>query len=172
MSVPIKGETPRNFIIPPSSTMGFCVALIRIFLGIKLFVMGLTKWSWIFGRNKGSFAVFVNDLLHNGIPLVWYAPFLRNTVLNHLNIFTWLVVIGELVLGLMLMFGFCTRLASFLAIIMLFHYLCASWGLGIGFQGLNQALILMAFICMITGAGRVLGIDFDNANKNNRSILW
>ncbi len=171
MSLPVNNGPPRSLIIPPNGTMGFCLAIIRIFLGVRIFVPGLAKWSWITGR-ESKFEPLVHHLINNHLALTWFTPFLKNLVSYNINLFTWMMVVGELVLGVMLMAGFCTRLAAFLAMIMLFCYTCGSWYLGSAYQGMNEALFVMAFVCMITGAGRVFGFDFDMAHRNNRSILW
>ena len=171
MSVPVNPGPPRNFILPSTSSMTNSVALIRIFLGIKLFVHGLMKWSWLFSHDT-RFGSLLNYWMAKRIPLDWYSNMILSRVMMHVNVFTWLVVFGELILGLMLIVGFCTRLASIMAIFLLLNYTFASWGLGMAFQGMNEALLVMAFICLITGAGRVLGLDFDMAHRNNRGFLW
>ena len=58
------------------------------------------------------------------------------------------------------------------AIVMLLNYMFATWNLGFQWQGLNQSLIAIAFTCMVTGAGRVFGLDVSNAFKNPKSVWW
>ena len=149
--------------------MGSCLAVLRIFLGVKLLVAGLEKWKWIAESGLGP---KLSDWIHHGAPIYWYVPFLENTVLRNSALFTWIVVFGEVILGLLLIFGLYTRIAGFLAIIMLLNYMFATWNLGFQWQGLNQALIGIAFTCMMTGAGRVFGLDVSNAFKNPKSIWW
>lgn len=156
-------------ITPDFGTMGSCLAILRIFLGVKLLVAGLEKWKWITETGLGA---KLSEWIHYGAPIYWYVPFLTNTVLRHSHLFTWLVVFGELILGALLIFGLYTRLASFLAIIMLINYMLATWNLGFQWQGLNQSLIAIAFTCMVTGAGRVFGLDVSNSFKNPKSIWW
>jgi thiosulfate dehydrogenase [quinone] large subunit len=166
-----RGGVPRTSvsITPDFGTMGSALAILRIFLGIKLLVAGIEKWKWITytGLDKR-----IGDWFYHKAPIYWYIPFLQNTVLRHTHLFTWLVVFGELILGAMLIFGLYTRLASFLAIIMLLNYMFATWNLGFQWQTMNQALIAIAFTCMATGAGRIFGLDVSNAFKNPKSVWW
>ena len=171
MVSPDRGGLPRAAvsITPDFSTMGSCLALLRIFLGVKLLIAGLEKWKWITLTGLGE---KLTDWIHRGAPIYWYVPFLESSVLRHSHLFTWLVVFGEVILGVMLIFGLYTRLASLFVIIMLLNYMFATWNLGFQWQGLNQSLIAIAFTCMVTGAGRVFGLDVSNAFKNPKSIWW
>jgi thiosulfate dehydrogenase [quinone] large subunit len=156
-------------ITPDFGTMGSCLAILRIFLGIKLLVAGLEKWHWV---SHSGLSAKLLEWIHRGAPIYWYVPFLERSVLRHPDLFTWLVVFGEVILGALLIFGLYTRLASFFAIVMLLNYMFATWNLGFQWQGLNQALIAIAFTCMVTGAGRVFGLDVSNAFKNPKSVWW
>ncbi|HLJ56842.1 MAG TPA: DoxX family membrane protein [Chthonomonadaceae bacterium] len=171
MVSPDRGGLPRAAvtITPDFGTMGSCLALLRIFLGVKLLIAGIEKWRWVTQTGLGE---KLGDWIHHKAPIYWYVPFLESSVLRHSHLFTWLVVFGEIILGIMLVFGLYTRLASFLAIVMLVNYMFLTWNLGFQWQGLNQALIAIALTCMITGAGRVFGLDVSNAFKNPKSIWW
>ena len=83
-----------------------------------------------------------------------------------------LVSIGELGIGLALITGTTTRLASFLGVTMVLNYM---WAKGQTFwvPTSNDALfILILLVLGMTGAGRVLGIDYFLVRKYPRSWLW
>lgn len=167
------GGAPRALvsIAPDYGTMGWCLAILRIFLGVQLLMAGIGKWGWL---AHSRLPYILNTWLYTEprAPISWYVPFVVNSVLRHVNTFTWLVVFGEIILGTLLIFGLFTRLAAFFALIMLLNYLFVTWNLGLQWQGLNEALIAIAFTCMATGAGRIFGIDVSNAIGNPRSVWW
>jgi len=171
MVSPDRAGLPRAAvtIAPDLGPMGPCLAILRIFLGGKLLIAGMEKWKWITQTGLGD---KLNEWIHRGAPTYWYVPFLENTVMRHIHLFTWLVVFGEIVLGLLLIFGLYTRIACFLVIVMLLNYMFLTWNLGFQWQTLNESFIGIALTCMVTGAGRVFGLDVANSFKNPKSIWW
>jgi uncharacterized membrane protein YphA (DoxX/SURF4 family) len=102
---------------------------------------------------------------------VWYRPFLSSIVLPHLELFTRLVLIGELYVGFALLLGLTTRLAALVSIFMLLNYLFAKSSIT-GIPGLDTADLVLSLIVLVTAAGRVLGLDHFLYRRFPRVPLW
>jgi thiosulfate dehydrogenase [quinone] large subunit len=108
-----------------------------------LIVRVYTGWQWLdagwgkiqnpawFGPNAGSALTgFVNGALQKSTgdhPDVndWYAAFLQAVVLPHAGLFSNVVAVGEVLVGLGLIFGALTGIAAFFGTIMNANYLFA-----------------------------------------------
>ncbi|HEV2109823.1 MAG TPA: TQO small subunit DoxD [Gammaproteobacteria bacterium] len=102
---------------------------------------------------------------------LWYRPFLADVVLPHLDLFTMLVLVGELYVGFALLLGLTTRLAVAVALFMLLNYWFAK-PFTIGIPGIDTADIVLAVIVLVTAAGRVLGLDRYLHRRYPRVPLW
>ena len=102
---------------------------------------------------------------------VWYRPFLTDVVLPHLDLFTTLVLAGELYVGFALLLGLTTRLAAGVAIFMMLNYLFAKSSL-LGIPGIDTADIALAVIVLVTHAGRVWGLDGYLHRRYPRALIW
>jgi uncharacterized membrane protein YphA (DoxX/SURF4 family) len=87
----------------------------------------------------------------------FFLPMLQSAH-NHPKIFGSLITLGELAVGLCLLLGVATRLASFLGLLLLGSITAAS-GQGLAPPGnaLLMAAIMLTFV--ISPPGRVLGVD-------------
>ena len=131
--------------------------LARLYLGYEFFMAGWEKLSnpvW-FGSGAGAaLNGYVNGALaktagaHPDVQM-WYASFLQNTVLPHVNGWSNAVVLGELAIGLGLIVGTFTCTAAFFAFFMSFNFMLA------GTVSMNPVLILVALGIM--SAHRVAG---------------
>ena len=102
---------------------------------------------------------------------VWYRPFLADIVLPHLDLFTALVLVGELYVGCAMLLGLTTRLAAGVAIFMMLNYWFAKSSV-IGIPGIDTADIVLALIVLVTAAGRVLGLDGYLHRRYPRVPFW
>lgn len=102
---------------------------------------------------------------------VWYRPFLADVVLPHLDLFTTLVLAGELYVGCAMLLGFTTRLAAGVAIFMMLNYWFAKSSV-IGIPGIDTADIVLAIVVFATAAGRVWGLDGYLHRRYPRVPLW
>ena len=94
------------------------IALLRIFVGIFFLVFGQYK---VFGTEftlHGGFEESIRGFLAQG-AYPWMAPILRNVVLPHARVCAFLTGYGELLIGLGLIFGVLTRLASVFGILLM-----------------------------------------------------
>jgi uncharacterized membrane protein YphA (DoxX/SURF4 family) len=102
---------------------------------------------------------------------LWYRPFLSEVVLPHLGLFTNLVLIGEIYVGLAMLLGLTTRLAAAVSIFMLLNYFFAKSSV-IGIPGIDTADLVLSLIVLVTAAGRVLGLDQMLHKRFPRVPIW
>jgi uncharacterized membrane protein YphA (DoxX/SURF4 family) len=107
----------------------------------------------------------------SGTARLWYRPFLSNIVLPHLGLFTNLVLIGEIYVGIAMLLGFTTRLAAMVSIFMLLNYWFAKSSVT-GIPGLDTADLVLSSIVLVTAAGRVAGLDQFLYRRFPRVPLW
>lgn len=89
----------------------------------------------------------------------WYASFLTTAVVPHVATWAAIVTAGEALVAVSLIFGVFARLGAAAAIYMLVNYLFAS-GLAIWDPKSHDVPdILLAFVVLMTGPGRVFGLD-------------
>lgn len=129
----------------------------RLYLGYEFLMAGWGKMAnaaW-FGTGAGAAlngfvqgAVAKTTGLHPDV-YQWYASFLQSSVLPHVMIWSNVVVVGEILIGLGLIVGLCTRYAAFFAFFMAFNFLLA------GTVSVNPTLALVAILIML--AHRVAG---------------
>lgn len=107
--------------------------IVRLYVGYEWFMAGYTKLSnpvW-FGEKAGvAITGFVTNALTKTVgehPDVqgWYASFLQNIVLPNAALWSRMVVIGEILVGLGLILGIFTGLAAFFGGFMNVNYLLA-----------------------------------------------
>ncbi len=151
--------------------MGAMLAMLRIFAGAFLLHSGMGKIAWLSSNQLGPMLKGV-AAAGGGGPLAFYMRFLAQSAIPHASQLSWLVVVGEIGLGSLLLLGLFTRAAALLALFMNANYLLAFWGAGAATQGINLAFVLMEFTFLVVGAGRVCGIDARLAAKHPRWILW
>ncbi len=134
------------------------LAVLRIYVGYYLFFQGIGKFQrnfpqgdWI-GRQIGDIASL--DLYP------WYKTFLQNYVVPYSELFGYLVMIGEIAVGVCLLLGLFTRLSAFVGLIMLCnYYLGPGTARGGAMLAQQQTFIIALAIFVLAGPGRTLGLD-------------
>lgn len=165
---------------PHASTIG--LVLVRIFLGgFFLFsAYGMLQSPQHFIANL-SWATAGNGLFVVGNVWPAYGAFLAHTVHGNAHLVGWMVIVGQLIVGLFLLLGFLTRLAAGLGFIMATLFLLATMhlagargGIDIAFimLGLNGGFMAMTMACLVAGAGRTFGIDAFLMRTTGAKILW
>jgi thiosulfate dehydrogenase [quinone] large subunit len=131
--------------------------LVRLYLGWSWLQPGLDKLqspAWV-GANAGAALTgFINGALAKTVgehPDVqgWYAAFLQSFVLPNAKVFSYLVAIGETLVGVALILGAFTGIAAFFGILMNFNYLLS------GAVSINP--ILLALGILIVTAWKTAG---------------
>lgn len=134
------------------------ISLLRIYIGYYLLWQGVRKFQrdfpkgdWI-GRQIGDIATL--DLYP------WYKKLLTDYVVPHHELFGYLVMVGEIVVGACLLLGLLTRFNAFVGLFMMINYM---FGPGMARGGAllaqQQTFIIGLFIILMSGAGRTLGLD-------------
>jgi uncharacterized membrane protein YphA (DoxX/SURF4 family) len=132
------------------SSRQWLFVLARVYLGISFF------FSDHGNAQPNELTGFLKFAARNGYS--WYQYFLNSVVAPHSATFGTLVVIAEIYVGIALVIGFTTRLASCVALFLLLNYMCAKGALPWG-PGIDQSDIILAVIILSSDAGRIFGID-------------
>ncbi|MCX7919246.1 MAG: DoxX family membrane protein [bacterium] len=146
------------------------IACLRIAVGYFFFQAGWTKLTGRFISNNMLLTTLNEWVQH--IPTAWYKNFMVNFVMPHTTIFSYLVVYGEIFIGLALMFGLMTRLSAAVAFVMNLNYhLATSWQSGAAGM-INKIFIICELVILISAAGRVFGLDRILHKKYPRIPVW
>jgi thiosulfate dehydrogenase [quinone] large subunit len=146
------------------------IALLRIYIGYYFFMQGIRKFQrdfpkgdWI-GRQIGDLATL--DIYP------WYKHFLANYVVPHHELFGYLVMFGEILVGAGLILGLLTRISAFVGLFMVINYY---FGPGMARGGAmvaqQQTFIVSLVIFLLSNPGRTLGLDgliFSSKGKGAR----
>jgi uncharacterized membrane protein YphA (DoxX/SURF4 family) len=135
--------------------------LARVYLGVSFF------FSDHGNARPNELTGFLKFAAKNGYS--WYQSFLNSFVVPHSATFGTLVVVADVYVGIALVIGFTTRLASCVALFLLLNYMCAKGALPWG-PGIDQSDIILAVIILFSDAGRIFGIDKLLANRFPK--LW
>ncbi|MBI2409639.1 DoxX family membrane protein [Candidatus Kaiserbacteria bacterium] len=131
--------------------------LVRLYLGYEWLIAGWEKVMnpvWVGPGAGAAVSGFVKGALaktggaHPDVSW-WYAEFLRGVVLPNATIWSNIVAVGELLVGVGLLVGLFTGLAAFFGFFMNMNYLLA------GTVSTNPVLLVLALAVML--AHRVAG---------------
>ena len=124
--------------------------LARIYLGISFL------FSDHGNAQPNELAGFLKYALRNGYG--WYQSLLNWVVVSHSSTFGTFVVIAEIYIGIALVLGLTTRLATLVALFLLINFMCAKGALPWG-PGIDQSDMILALIILLSDAGRTFGLD-------------
>jgi uncharacterized membrane protein YphA (DoxX/SURF4 family) len=124
--------------------------LARVYLGISFF------FSDHGNARPNELTGFLKFALKNGYS--WYQGLINFVVVPHSATFGTLIVVVEIYVGIALVIGFTTRLATCVALFLLVNYMCAKGAVPWG-PGIDQSDIVIALIILFSNAGRIFGID-------------
>ncbi len=136
--------------------------LVRLYIGYEWFMAGWTKLSnpaWIGSGAGTAIKGFLNGALAKTTgahPDVsgWYAYFIQNVAMPHSAIFSYLVVYGEILVGVGLIVGLFTGIAAFFGTFMNLNYLFA------GTVSVNPfMLLLQLFLVLAWRSAGWIGLD-------------
>ncbi len=111
--------------------------IVRLYTGYEWFTAGWGKLTssseapgWLGAKAGTSLAGFVNGALakttgSNPSVQGWYATFLQNVILPHVHFWSYIVVFGEILVGIALILGIFTGIAAFFGGFMNVNYLLA-----------------------------------------------
>ncbi|MDI3270062.1 MAG: DoxX family protein [Bacillota bacterium] len=125
--------------------------LVRLYLGWQWLSSGLQKVGspmWTGAQSGAALTGFVQGALqktqgpHPDVS-PWYASFLQNVVLPHASTFSWMVAVGETLVGIALILGLFTGIAAFFGAFMNVNFLLA------GTVSSNPILFLLAIFLIL-----------------------
>lgn len=146
------------------------LVVLRLYLSMVFLVAAWAKVSDI----EAWAARFDNVLASSGLfkPYAFYLGFFQEVVLANAELFAYLTAYGELLIGLALLLGLCTRLASVGAMLLLANYLFAK-GLPFWISSSNDApMFFIALVLLLGAAGRSFGLDHFLAKRWPHVPLW
>jgi thiosulfate dehydrogenase [quinone] large subunit len=134
------------------------IAILRIYLGYYMLQQGIRKFlrnfpqgDWI-GRQIGDLANL--DLYP------WYKRFFVSYVVPHHELFGYLVMIGEITVGICLLAGLFTRMSALVGLFLVTNYYLAIGSVRGGAQlAQQQTYIVSLIVVLLSNAGRTLGVD-------------
>ena len=134
------------------------IVILRLYIGYYLLQQGILKYLRGFPQSDWINRQ-IGDL--NKVEIyAWYKSFLINVVVPQRELFGYLVMSGEILIGLCLVLGLLTRLSSIVGIFMLLNYY---FGPGMARGGAplaqQQTFIVVLVVLIVSNAGRTLGMD-------------
>jgi uncharacterized membrane protein YphA (DoxX/SURF4 family) len=95
----------------------------------------------------------------DGNPVEFFKAFLLNTVIPHGQLFAQLTAFGEAAVGVGLVLGCLTTLASAIGLVLVLNYFLAVQWQGSAQQGFHYVLAVTLVVILATRAGRRWGVD-------------
>ncbi len=134
------------------------IVILRLYIGYYFFQQGTSKYSRHFPQTD-----WVNRQLgdlNTAAIYSWYKAFLMNVVVPHRELFGYLVMSGEILIGLCLILGLLTRFVSIVGIFQLLNYYFGP-GMAKGGSTLAQQETFMValLVFILTDPGRTFGLD-------------
>jgi len=131
--------------------------ILRLWLGYQWLHAAFGKWTeggWVGSGAGGAVKGFAQGAIAQTTgehPQVtgWYATFLKEVVVPNAALFSYLVIFGETLIGLALIFGLFTGIAAFFGAFMNASFIFA------GTAGANPLMFIVAILIML--AWRVAG---------------
>jgi uncharacterized membrane protein YphA (DoxX/SURF4 family) len=137
----------------------------RVWIGLLRMVVG---GAWLFeaypqvtssGTYLGSGFAGAVQAMAAGNPWRFYRQFLDGVVLTHMAVFSYLTLVGNVLVGVCLLLGLLTPYSAAIAIILNINYALADGWMDRMAYPLNGLLIVCEIIVIALAAGRIAGID-------------
>lgn len=143
------------------------VALMRIYLGYFYLDSALERLHGTFLRQPQLAATIMDHLPQAQLP-IWYADLLQYFVVRNWQIFAYIIVYCEFLIGIALLVGFLVRPASILGVFLMINFIFAT---GPASLALQQTFLALFIVMFWLGAGRCLGLDY-YFYKRQRGFWW
>jgi thiosulfate dehydrogenase [quinone] large subunit len=134
------------------------VVILRLWIGYYLLQQGIRKYLRGFAHRDWVGTQIGNVADIHLYP--WYKSFLTHVVVPNQELFGYLVMMGEILVGLCLVLGLLTRFSAVVGLFMLINYFLGP-GMARGGSSLaqQQTFIVALVVIFLTNAGRTLGLD-------------
>jgi len=148
------------------------IALLRIVVGVMFLSTWLPNFLDGLYTPDGLLRFFTVDFPQSENPLVFYASFINGVILPIRNVFAPFQLVAEFLLGLALLVGAFTPLASIAGIFFLLNTLLATFGHDWLWSYILPISILA--VTLFTHAGRALGVDAYLVKRTGKRhfLLW
>lgn len=101
-----------------------------------------------------------------------YQHFLQQIVIPHATLFSYLIMAGELIAGLLLLTGTLTRVAAGISMFLFLNYMLSKGRLFWSPDSEDAAVFFSALVVLLGAAGRTWGVDAYLAKRWPRVPLW
>ncbi|HWI51995.1 MAG TPA: DoxX family membrane protein [Symbiobacteriaceae bacterium] len=136
--------------------------VIRLYLGYQWVEAG---WHKLTGATPFDASGFIKGAIAKAVPAsptakplvqAWWADFLQSVALPNVKLFNFLIVSGEILVGLALILGFATLFAAAMGMLMNFSFLMS------GTVSSNPNLLFLEVILVTLGGAYAgyLGVDY------------
>lgn len=134
------------------------VVPLRLWIGYYLLYQGIRKYLRDF-PNGDWIKAQIGDL--DKVEIYgWYKSFLTDLVVPNREVFGYLVMSGEILVGLCLVLGLLTRFSSIVGLFMLLNYYFGpGMARGAAVLAQQQTFIVALIVIFLSNAGRTLGLD-------------
>jgi uncharacterized membrane protein YphA (DoxX/SURF4 family) len=145
------------------------LVILRVYLGVILIFTDLGKLT-----GDAPFQVEMLSFLQysTSVASAPYQHFLQAIVITHAALFSYLIMAGELVAGLSLLFGIGTRLGGAIAMFLFLNYMLAKGHLFWAPDSEDAAVFFSALVVLLGAAGRVVGVDAYLARRWPSVPIW
>jgi uncharacterized membrane protein YphA (DoxX/SURF4 family) len=102
----------------------------------------------------------------------FYKIFLQQVVIPQSTLFSYLIITGEVVAGVCLLLGLCTRVGALIAMFLFLNYMFSKGGYFWSPDSEDAAVFFSALVCFLGAAGRVYGLDSYFARRRPETWIW
>jgi uncharacterized membrane protein YphA (DoxX/SURF4 family) len=149
----------------------YLFTILRIYLGVILLYTVIGKFS-ASTPFVNEMTDYLNAMMGRGRMSSFYLHFLQSVVIPHAQIFSYLVMAGELTAGLGLLTGTCTRLCACIALLLFLNFMFSKGRWFWSPDSEDAAVFFIALVLIPARAGRLFGFDQFFAKKWPDVVLW
>lgn len=151
----------------------FAILLLRLTIGTLFLLAGMGKVNHGWMHSPEPLVLQLGEFHQHASN--YQLTYLNNVAIPYASVWSKLITVGEIAVGIALLIGLLTRLAAIVAIFMILNFHAAngnlfSWGF---FENPYAALLLAGLLVVfITRAGRWVGADIFLARSDAKGLLW
>jgi thiosulfate dehydrogenase [quinone] large subunit len=149
------------------------ILLLRLIIGALFLSLGIQKYQQGWLTNSSHLVQSLAGFQQHATGL--HLTYLDNVAIPHANLWSKLMTIGELAIGISLLLGLLARFSALVGVVMTLNFHAATGILySLDFFGTPSAALLTVGLLMLflARAGRWAGADALFAKASSRSILW
>lgn len=134
----------------------FWLTLLRVVIGVRFLTEGIKKIGDGYFTNYEKLASGASNILWTDATPQWYIWIMKTFIVPYQLVIQKVIVIAEIGLGICLILGLFTVLASLGTMAMSASFVMAAWGGAIW----DPLMLLVASFALLGGAGRAFGLDY------------